>query len=337
MRTLSELPVPFIIGDVGSNWCISSNPEDNLIMAKRHIFDGSRAGLNAVKFQLFTDKELYGFEGPNKYSLPREWIPELAAYATHCGVEFMCTAFSPEGYRFIDPFVNIHKVASCEMKHVEILDTLATDTLALLQKPILVSTGGAHHEEFETVERHLDGCDWAFLECVAHYPAEPSNYNLSVLKNPRFVGISDHTRTDIVALASLGLGARVFEKHFKSLYGILTPDASVSLGPTEMADYVNSLREGVSALGDGIKRTRSCEKDVILRHGRRLKVINPIKQGEKLQMNVNYGIYRSLINDPEAGPPEAWEQFNGGIAKRDLEPGDPVWTSTVQCEPRPTS
>ncbi len=341
MRSVNALPYPFVIGDVGSNWKTSNNQSDNLIMAKRHIYDGARVGLSAIKFQLFTDKELYGYEGPNQWSLPKEWLPELAAYANQQGIEFMCTAFSLEGYQFVDQFVSIHKVASCEMKHVEILGTLAK-----FRKPILISTGGAHHTEIGMVDSFMKAFEferlhfknYAFLECVATYPAKPEDYNLKTIQGQGcegqypYAGISDHTKENVVALVALALGAKVFEKHFTAveLPGISTPDLPVSLNPLEMTRYVRQLLDGYLSLGDGVKRTRPSEKDIVTRHRRRLKVIAPIKQGEILKMNENFGIYRSLTIDCEAGAPEMWQKFQGGTAKKDLKIGDPVWTTTVQ-------
>ena len=202
-------------------------------------------------------------------------------------------------------------------------------------------------DELEGVVRFLvGGCkfnNFCFLECVASYPAKPEDYNLRTIladhefTTDRVLGISDHTMSGVVSLVSVGLGATIFEKHFKAFEvpGICTPDFPVSVGPTELAKYVRHIHEGFAALGDGVKRTRGCEKDMTLRHRRRLKVIEPIKAGEELRYGVNFGIYRSITEDPTAGPPEMYLAFHGGIAKVDLSPGDPVWTSNVSIPEPP--
>lgn len=347
--TIIDLPKPFIIADVGSNWKISSNESDNIAMAKRHIYDASVCGVNAVKFQLFTDEELYGMPGRDQWSLPKAWLPELAAYCAERSVEFMCTAFSPEGVFYVDPFVNIHKLASSEMKHVGMLDSLVR-----CGKPTLISNGGAHEDEVNAVAEYLydrsgvpSDADFAFLQCVAAYPAQPADYNLRVLdaticvghsehdaSYQLYAGVSDHTKSNVVALAAVGLGVSIFEKHFRAwpLYntGPNTPDAGFSLDQREMRQYVEDIQEAFKALGDGKKTPRPSEQDMTLRYRRRLKVTKPIKEGEALAFGHNYGIYRSLTEDPIAGPPEAWKQFDGGVAKMNLEPGDPVWETTVE-------
>lgn len=353
---IKELNAPFIVGDVGSNLFTSQNPDDNLIMARRHIHDGAKCGLSAIKFQMFTDKELYGMEGPNRYRLPPEWLPDLAAYAATQGVEFMCTGFSPEGYNFIDAFVNVHKIASSEMKHVGILVEVAKTN-----KPVLISNGGAHEDEVRAITNFLFNLgkepkdDFGFLECVANYPADPSDYNLRVLSEKvkverqslnsegtewavvcPYVGISDHTLTNTTASTSVGLGARVFEKHFSAFdhpWGddtIRTPDYPVSIGPIAMTQYVKDIRASFKALGTGKKVPRGTERDMTLRHRRRLKITQPTKRGDMLFFGKNFGAYRSLTEDPTAGPPEQHARFEEAVALKDLSPGDPVWDTTAQ-------
>lgn len=359
--TLSDLKVPFVICDVGSNWKLTDNPSDNLVLAKRHIYDASKTGVNAVKFQFYSDKELYGFDGPNKYQLPANWIVDLAAYASEHGVEFMCTAFSPEGYDFINPFVNIHKVASSEMKHVEILKVLAGTN-----KPMLISTGGATEPEVQMISNMMLAMgkeplkDFAFLECIAAYPAKVEDYNLRVLTHKHtlvrahpnteavdelilcpYIGVSDHTTTHVLALTAIGLGATVFEKHFTSFpnqWGVdahanyvnhETPDSPVSIGPKDLRMYVSEIRQAYKSLGDGRKLNHPTENDMLLRYRRRLKITQPVKFGQHLKFGKNFGIYRSIKEDTVAGPPEMWQSFENGIAKMDLNPGDPVWVTTV--------
>ena len=73
---------------------------------------------------MFTVKELYrpSYPGPEStYALPREWVKLLADHCGRLGIDFMCSAFSVDGYKFIDPFVKMHKVTSPEALHPEIL------------------------------------------------------------------------------------------------------------------------------------------------------------------------------------------------------------------------
>lgn len=260
----------FIVSDVGSNWKRYDDPKQNKECALLHIREAAKCGVNAVKFQLFTHEELYGFPGDDTYALPREWLPDLKAECDKHKVEFMCTAFSAEGVRAVDPFVNIHKIASAEAMHGGIQDAvLATD------KPFLASLGGATPDNIARLVRKYRGKEMVFLECVAAYPAKASDYNLAALVKIGAlgvpIGISDHTLGNAVALTALGIGASVFEKHFmlrttmpweeRDFPG--TPDEGHSYCDIGMKNYVEQLREGFSAIGDGIKQPRESEAEFV--------------------------------------------------------------------------
>lgn len=63
-----------------------------------------------------------------------------------------------------------------------------------------------------------------------------------------------------------------------------------------------------------------------------MKVISDVKRGETLKLDVNFGVYRSIIVDLEARGPEMANHFDGAIALRDLRPGDPVWEKIAAHE-----
>jgi N,N'-diacetyllegionaminate synthase len=170
-----------------------------------------------------------------------------------------------------------------------------------------------------------------FLECVAQYPAKPEAYNLGAIIHPNFGGISDHTTGEAIACAAAALGAVFFEKHFNALPGNGSPDAPVSIGPGAMKSYCRAIREVAGAVQPRVKVARAEEREMTTRWRRRLKVIAPVKKGELMRFNENFGIYRSMVDDCEAGPPMMWQRFQGKPAKADLAPGDPVWTSTVEA------
>ncbi len=374
---------PFVICDVGSNH------RGSLDLALGHVTAAREAGCDGVKFQMYTEAELYGVRHltdatdprtctltteelyargslrKSPYEMPREWILPLAVKAKEVGIEFLCTAFSADGVRFVDPHVAIHKIASCEMLHLGILDAVIATG-----KPFIVSTGGAQYSEVEFLQRYC----WdrgaherlRVLECVANYPAEISDYDLTLLSRrgeitrvggnpdeksgvleeflnfPLAHGVSDHTMNSVLAIAAVGAGATIFEKHFDSRIGIRledwtpfvsegeqTPDSPVSFGPVHMAQYCTQIRLAFSALGDGIKRPRN-QHDMAKRWRRRLKVIRDVRAGEKLVLEQNFGPYRSLTDDGRAGPAQDAPAYHGKTAKVDLRAGQGLWRDDVE-------
>lgn len=62
------------------------------------------------------------------------------------------------------------------------------------------------------------------------------------------VGLSDHTMSSSVAVASVALGARILEKHFILDRGIGGPDAAFSMNKEEFSEMVRCVREVEMAL-----------------------------------------------------------------------------------------
>lgn len=339
---------PFIIADIGSNH--RGSPE----LALKQITAAKECGADAAKFQLYSAVELYGFhvDGVDQHSIRPEWLPELKAHANACKIELMVTAFSPEGVAVVDPFVSRHKLASSEMMHWEMWDALLKTG-----KEIIFSTGGQGRGDVRKVYQYvwdtrIVGVETRIkaLECVALYPAAPELYNLKTLtfggtaqrlSGTEFghghdvwhysgpSGISDHTLTDSVALASIGFGATIFEKHFDGVGLGETPDSPVSADMVEMSNYVFAIREAFSAIGDGIKQPRH-QNEMALRWRRRLICTKDLPALSKLKAHDNYGIYRSLKDDTRGAPPEMLPKFDGATLKVDKRAGDSLWVDDVE-------
>jgi sialic acid synthase SpsE len=320
---------PFIIADIGSN---HRGELDNALKA---IECAKERGADAVKFQMFTARELYGLDIEMPFALPPDWLPKLADLSSKVGIGFMCSAFSPEGVAIVDPYVQRHKLASSEFCHVGIIDAMI-DT----GKSIIASTGGQGHLDVQGFIQHtmavrgLKTDMLTLLECVALYPAPASAYDLNVLHAFRFgnttAGISDHTLGNVVAVAAVGAGATVFEKHLDPFFGTTeTPDSCVSVSPAEFQMYCQDIREAASALGDGIKQPRHQHK-AQLQWKRRLIATQRLSIGDTLRYNENYGIFRSLKDDTNGLPPWAYEQVNGRTMTKAVEPGDSIGPRDTQ-------
>lgn len=310
--TFGGLPKPFIIAEVGSNWntledCLSS------------IRAAARTGANACKFQLFDYKALYGIEGSVEGSLPVEWLGELKRQCSASGIEFMCSAFSPDFASEVNKYVNIHKVASAEMYHKPLLDRLNS-----FGRPVIMSTAASTVPDIEMALKCLPDVEVCLMYCVGAYPARDVDLrSIELLKRLRCksVGYSDHT-TDVRHIPALAVryGATVIEKHFTAIGG-KTPDSEHSLNPSEFKLMVESISGILSAPYLG---PQPDERDMILRHKRRLKATRVIAKGDILSANQNFGAYRSLTDDAHAIAPFHMEFVEGCKATRDIAVGNGI-------------
>jgi sialic acid synthase SpsE len=92
------------------------------------------------------------------------------------------------------------------------------------------------------------------------------------------VGFSDHTLGQTTAVASVGLGASFFEKHFTLDRSSEGPDHFYAMEPDELTQYVSSLHEAHSAMGNATKELLPQERKIGRREGLYLK--HSVKAGE---------------------------------------------------------
>jgi len=294
----------FIIAEVGSNWEDFSDCIVSIEQAKV-------AGADAVKFQLFSFEELYGWNDwktgeLENYHLDHEWLPKLAQHAKAIGIKFMCTAFSPEGVAAVDPFVEMHKVASSDLTYPQLLEAVAKTG-----KPVLLSCGASSRGDIEQALARLPKERTTLMYCVSAYPARSVDIEvlhelLKACTGP--VGFSDHT-TDIYGapVAAARFGAEVIEKHFTAFPHLDTPDRRHSLTPDEFKRMVDRIRgRDEPRLGPTFE-----ESAMFLRHNRRLVAVRDIQPGEVLRFGQNYGAYRTLQDDTRGLSPFLWnhEQY----------------------------
>lgn len=319
------MKTPFIIAEIGSNWKTLDDISISIQSAKN-------AGADAVKFQLYNEFAMYGkwtivmqkaggdfVRADMIGELQTEWLPKMKAQCDRLGVEFMCSAFSPELYDIVNPFVNIHKVASAELSHIRILEKLRG-----YGKPVILSTGASGVNDVEAALKALKGLDVTLLYCVASYPA--NDINLANIKEMQKVfgckvGYSDHSLdTCVIPRQAVLEGACVIEKHVTAFPDMDTPDRPHSLTMPQFKKMVDVIRnEQIPSLG-----WTQEEQDMISKHNRRLIVIKDMKAGEDFKEGVNFGIYRALTPQLTALSPFAINSVIGKKAMRDMKAGDGI-------------
>jgi len=261
---------PYIIAEVGSNF------DKSLDKAKKLIDVAKEAGANAVKFQLFRSDVLY----PNRdglydifksIELDAKWVPLLSKHAKDQGLHFIASAFDMGSVDVLESAnTPAHKVASSESTNLGFLHKLATTG-----KPMIISTGMC---DMVDVEEAVNACLGAgnnqiiLLQCGAMYPLPNELVNLRVIQSlaQRFncpVGFSDHTLGQVAAITAVGLGAKVFEKHYTLDKNGVGPDHFYAMEPAELKSYVSAIHEAHEALGSGEKLMLPKERELGRREG----------------------------------------------------------------------
>jgi sialic acid synthase SpsE len=258
----------YVIAEAGANH------NRDLGIARELIDVAAAAGADAVKFQTYSGATLYSKKTPKfKYlapitdksptellediSLPREWQPELAAYARGLGLEFLSTPFDHDAVRELDALdVPVLKIAS-----FEIVDLTLVRAAAATGRPLLISTGMAVLGEIEealAAARDAGAPAVGLMQCTSVYPAPAATINLRAMGTMERafgvpVGLSDHALGIAVPIAAAAVGAAFVEKHYTLSRAMTGPDHPFALEPDELRAMVAGIREAHAALGHGRK------------------------------------------------------------------------------------
>jgi N-acetylneuraminate synthase len=308
----------FVIGEAGSNFHVGHEGED-LVQAKKLILTAYQAQCDAVKFQLYDGKSVYA-EGAGspfylnedinllfaEYALPHSFLTELSQYCTFLGIEFMCSSFSIEHMKLIDPYVKRHKIASYEIRHLRLLQEAAASC-----KPLILSTGASTEEDIAwalDIFKEHGGKEITLLHCNAQYPAASEGLNLRCIEGLREkfnvpCGFSDHSLHPLHApLLAVALGACVIEKHFTLNKQSKGPDHFFALDPKELKEMVKGIREAEKMLGVAKKDLFPQEEELVLFARRGLHALKRIEKGEPFIENENVAILRSGNRQPGLHP-----------------------------------
>ncbi|MBU0604978.1 MAG: N-acetylneuraminate synthase family protein [Candidatus Omnitrophica bacterium] len=315
----------FITVDIGAN----HNRDFNT--ALKLIDYAVKAGVDAVKFQVYSADTLYSKKVPKhshynknfwklikKIEMPREWIPRLKSYCDKKKIIFFATPFDYAAVDELEPYVSIYKISSFELTDIPLVKYIAQK-----RKPIIISTGLATMKEIEDAYSACiqeNNHKIAFLHCASLYPAAPDIMNLRAMKTIEDafdvpVGLSDHTRGTHIAVSAIALGAKIIEKHFTLSRKMIGPDHSFAIEPAELINMTSQMRDIESALGSGKKTGPHPEEMENFRIGRRsIHARIAIALGQRITEEMlivkrpGYGICPALISN-----------VIGKTAKRNIE------------------
>jgi N,N'-diacetyllegionaminate synthase len=290
----------FIIAEVGPNH------NGSLDLALKYVEALSRLDIDAVKFQLAQPDAVYSKESfkpkyqlendgcptaremSQKYQLTRDEHKQLATACQNSGILYLCTAFDLGSLDFLVSEINVRyvKLASGDLLSLDLLEYIADSNV-----PVIMSTGMAEYEEIEVAVdllRSRNNRDIWLLYCVSNYPAPISEVDLRVMANlnEQFhcaVGLSDHTRGNICALAAVAMGATIVEKHVTFDQSMEGPDHKASTSIEEFSGFVETIRTVDSILGNG-QRHFSPEEEEIRRSSRKsIVTTRELTVGDKIK------------------------------------------------------
>lgn len=265
---------------------IGVNHNGDMDLAKEMIFAAKETGADAVKFQTFkadslvskgtpkvkyqkctTSTEESHFEMLKKLELSRDDHFLLKDYCYKNNIKFLSTPYDVESARFLDEDLDleIFKTASAD-----IIDLPLHEYIAKSGKPSIVSVGMSSLGEIEEnlkIYNAFKNMDVVLLHCVSNYPCAHENLNLSVLETLKLafdlpVGYSDHSLGSEAAILSVGLGAKVIEKHFTLDKSLAGPDHLASSTPDEFKSLAESVRKAEKILGSSVKICQEEERQM---------------------------------------------------------------------------
>ena len=322
---------------------LSCNHNQDINLAYKLIDAAKESGTDAVKLQTYTadtmtidcDKPIFTdclkgtlWEGQTLYQLyskaytPWEWHKELKIYANSKGLDLFSSPFDVSAVDFLETLdFPCYKIAS-----FEITDHILIKRIAQTGKPVIISSGMASLSELNdaiSLLREHGTTQIAMLKCTSAYPAKAEDANLNTIKHMIETfnvigGLSDHTLGIEVPIASVVLGGRIIEKHFKLTDDSGSEDDAFSLKPDEFKKMVDSIRIVEKTLGtihyDGVNSESKSKK-----FRRSLFIVNDIKKGELLtEENIK------SIRPSNGLHTRFYGEILGKTARFDLEKGTPL-------------
>lgn len=323
---------PYVIAEIGVNH------GGSMALAKQLILEAKAGGAHAAKFQSYKAEKIAARTSPaywdtskepttsqfelfKKYdSFGPEQYQELAAFCREQGIDFLSTPFDLEAVDFLDPLMDVFKIASADITNVPLLRKCAAKG-----KPLLLSTGASTLPEIEyavRIARESGAKEVVLLHCVLNYPTPPENAALGMIPVLQkvfpdcLIGYSDHVvpDADISALqAAAMLGACVLEKHFTHDKQLPGNDHYHAMDQHDLGRFMEKmqlLRTMMGTDGKDLSKEEAARK-----HARRSVVAaRNIKAGEVL------GEADLVAKRPAHGiSPIHWDDLLGRKVLRDIE------------------
>ena len=292
---------PYFIADVGANH------DGSLDRAFKLIELAKESNADAVKFQNFIANKIvsdYGFKNLNSNSTHQsnwkksvyetyvdasiswDWTKKLADKCKEVGITYFTSPYDFGSVDHVEPFLDAYKIGSGDITWLEILEYIAKKN-----KTTLLATGASSMNDVDRAVKHILKFNekLCLMQCNTNYTVDHDKgrySNLNVLKTftenypGMVIGLSDHSLNPATVIASISLGARVFEKHFTDDKSREGPDHKFAVSPSEWSDMVFLAKEAYHSLGDSIKIVEKNEVESRIVQQRCLRASIDINKGQ---------------------------------------------------------
>ncbi len=215
---------------------------------------------------------------------PWDWHKEIFNYAKKKNILCFSTPFDETSVDFLETFnVPVYKIASFENSHHPLIEKIAKT-----KKPIIISSGMIKlndlKETISIIKKYHSKI--IILKCTSSYPSDIKEANLQSVEyiNKKlniFSGLSDHSLSNIPAIVSTSLGAKIIEKHLTISRKNGGIDSFFSLEPKEFEGMIKNVNRTYKSLGKVYFGPTNSEKRNSIKFRRSIYVKEKIKKGEK--------------------------------------------------------
>ena len=312
---------PYFIAEIGSNF------NQDLKTGYELIDKAKSSGADAVKFQLFKAKTLYPknkkmFKIFKSIELKEAHFKKFYDYAKKLKLDVSASTFDLETAKFLNKFkVNFHKIASSELTNYNLIEYLSKSTL-----PILLSSGMSDLQDIKNAVKICEknkNFEIVIMQCGSDYPLKHKDVNLNTLKTFKSnfnycLGFSDHTISEVAAIASVGFGTTVFEKHFTLSKKSIGPDHFFAMEPNEFKNYTIKIKEAYKCLGSSKKNLLKQER------------LNSRRKGLYFNKNLKKGKIFTIKDYVEKSPPIGLttiylDNILNKKLKKDIKKNEPIF------------
>lgn len=248
----------YIIAEIASAHC------GNIDKLKSIIQSSVNAGVNAVKFQIFTVDHFVSTFHPNypnnkKNEFSKATWEEIFKFTQQFKIDIWADVFDEASADLAEKYVQGFKLHS-----TDITNQFMIEHVAKKGKPIIVAAGGATLEELKKAVQKIEECGNKQI-ILTHgfqaYPTDISKVNLKRLmllqqEFPHYIiGYHDHTDAELplaitMPVAAFAYGAAVIEKHVTDDRSLKGFDYESSVNPDELKEMVDQLRSFESSIGN---------------------------------------------------------------------------------------